>query len=291
MKTRYIDTHCHLNFKRFNKTREQTIIDAQEKGVDALIVPGTDILLSQKAVEIASKYEHIYAAVGIHPHHTMEKIQAPNSNSLRQAQDKQNNNQLEIDMQELEKMIIHPKVVAVGEVGLDRHVYEETKYPNYQISAEFMEAQTQYFCAQIQLAKKYKKALIIHNRETKKEILTLLDKEWVEEMRFRAVFHCCEPDEELLLYAKNHDMFIGMDGDVTYGGEKREFAKKVPLEMLVLETDAPFLLPEPLRAQKLYPNTPSYIPLIAQYIAEVKGILVEEVAEVTTRNAERLFKL
>ena len=86
-------------------------------------------------------------------------------------------------------------------------------------------------------------------------------------------------------------MFIGVDGDVTYGGEKAAFAKKIPLEMLVLETDSPFLLPEPLRAQKLYPNTPANIPLIAQCIANIKGISIEEVAEKTTVNAQRLFNL
>ncbi len=114
---------------------------------------------------------------------------------------------------------------------------------------------------------------------------------WNDELRYRTVFHCCEPDEELLAYAKEHNFFIGIDGDVTYGGEKAEFAKKIPLEMLVLETDSPFLLPEPLKTQKLYPNTPSNIPLIAQYIADLRGISLSKIAEATTRNAMRLFNL
>lgn len=283
MNTMFIDTHCHLNFKRFNKTRDQVIKDSQEKGIGIFIVPGTDVSSSQKAVEIATQNTPIYAAVGIHPHHTID--------SLKSQVEGRKLAQFEQDMQELEKLITNPKVVAIGEIGLDRHEYEETKYDNYQISEEFMEMQKKYFIFQIGLAQKYKKSLIIHNRETKKELLTIMDEVWEEGMRFRTVFHCCEPDSELLIYAKEHDIYVGIDGDVTYGGEKAEFAKKVPLEMIVLETDSPFLLPEPLKTQKLYPNTPAYIPLIAQCIADLKGVTISEVARVTTENAKRLFNL
>lgn len=277
MKSTFIDTHCHLNFKRFKKTLDEVITTTKEKNVAVCIVPGTDIPLSQKAVEIASKNEGIYAAVGIHPHHTFDVKRVTYN--------------VHDDIQELEKLIIHPKVVAVGEVGLDRHVYEDTKYPNYQISDEFMSAQKDYFIAQLHLALKYKKALIIHNRETKKDLLEILNSEWVEDMRFRTVFHCCESDDELLEYAIDHNIYIGVDGDVTYGGEKAAFVNKIPLNLLVLETDSPFLLPEPLKTQKLYPNTPANISIIAQYIADLKKVDIEEVAQVTTRNAKRLFSV
>lgn len=285
MSTAFIDTHCHLNFKRFNKNRNEVIVDSINKGVGTFVVPGTDILSSQKAVELTQEYVPVFAAVGIHPHHTMEKIQSALGGP------KSKSDQLSIDIMELEKLVVHPKVVAVGEIGLDRHEYEATKYEDYQISDEFIEAQKRYFIAQIHLAKQHKKALILHNRETKKEIIEILDKEWSEDMRFRTVFHCCEADEELLDYATQHDFFIGIDGDVTYGGEKADFAGKIPLEMLVLETDSPFLLPEPLKSNKMYPNTPANIPLIAQCIADIKRISLEEVARVTTENAKRLFFL
>lgn len=277
MNTTFVDTHCHLNFKRFNKTRDQVIIDSKNKAVGAFIVPGTDIPSSQKAVELTKEYPSLYAAIGIHPHHTFD--------AKRVTYNVQN------DMQELEKLIVHPKVVAVGEIGLDRHVYEETKYPNYQIDDAFMQAQKEYFIAQIRLAKKYQKAIIVHNREAKEDMLATLDREWSEEMSYHIVFHCCEPDAELLIYAQAHNIYIGVDGDVTYGGEKAEFAKKVPLEMLVLETDSPFILPEPLRTQKLYPNTPATIPIIAQCVADLKGVRIEDVARVTTENARRMFKI
>ena len=273
----FIDTHCHLNFKRFHKTREQVILEAKNRGVGVFIVPGTDSTSSQKAVELAIQNKEIYAAIGIHPHHTW--------NAKRTACS------VIYDIQELEKLIVHPKVVAVGEVGLDKHAYEETKYIDYLISGVFIEAQKEYLIAQMQLAKKYKKTLIIHNREAKKELFSILEKEWSEDLRFRAVFHCCEPNDELLNYAITRNLFIGIDGDVTYGGEKAAFAKKIPLKMIVLETDSPYLLPEPLKTQRLYPNTPANIPLIAQCIADSKGISIAEVEEVTTQNAKKLFGL
>jgi TatD DNase family protein len=281
MNTTFVDTHCHLNFKRFNKTREQVLLNTFQNKVDICIIPGTDPFSSLKAVEIASTHDNLYAAVGIHPHHAMQALISQNAPS----------DQFISDMEALEKLLVHPKVVAVGEVGLDRHVYEETKYPTYQISTEFIELQKKYFTAQVLLAQKYQKALIIHNRETKSELLSLLSSHWSKEREHRTVFHCCEPDSELLEYAKDKSIYIGVDGDVTYGGEKAAFAKQIPLELLVLETDSPFILPEPLRAQKLYPNTPANIPLIAQCIADLKGVALEEIAKVTTRNAKALFGL
>lgn len=275
MNTTFIDTHCHLNFKRFKKDINEVILRSKTAGITDFIVPGTDIPLSQKAVEIATQDDHIYAAIGVHPHHTFNTQTAIST--------------LDTDIEELRKLIAHPKVVAIGEIGLDRHEYEDTKYPEYQISDAFMKAQIEYFMAQMTLAKNHKKALIIHNRETKRELLDILGHEWDDSMRRRTVFHCCEPDSELLTFARAHGIYIGVDGDVTYGGEKAAFAKEVPLELLVLETDSPFLLPEPLKTKKLYPNTPANIPIIAHYIADLRGITVEEVAEVTTRNAKRLF--
>ena len=107
----------------------------------------------------------------------------------------------------------------------------------------------------------------------------------------KTVFHCCEPDERLFKFAQKYRIFIGVDGDVTYWEDKQQFVKKIPLELLVLETDSPYLLPEPLRAQKLYPNEPKNIPLIAESIAKLRGESVEKIAEQTTKNAKRLFNI
>ena len=257
------DTHCHLNFKRLEKDLDNVISQANVAGVTQIVIPGTDVPTSQKAVEIAGKYEGVYAAVGIHPHHVFDMI-TKNENGKT----KNYNEKLKAILFEIETLILERKVVAVGEVGMDKHVYEMTKYPSYQISDEFIELQKELFRAQIKLAIQHNKSLILHNREAKKEFLQTLRESWDEKLSGRTVFHCCEPDPELLRFAVEYDIFIGVDGDVTYNLEKQSFVKTIPIERLVLETDSPFLLPEPLRSQKKYPNLPQNIPLIAEYIAE-----------------------
>ncbi len=285
MKTIFIDTHCHLNFKRFSRNREEVIKNARSLGLKVFIVPGTDIVSSQKAVELAVNNTDVYAAVGIHPHHVYTYFE------MKQNGRKDIDELISDDLLSLSSLLENPRVVAVGEIGMDTYQYTDTKYAQYVIHEDFLLLQKNLLEKQFNLALKYKKSLILHNRETKKSLLEILNRLWNDELRYRTVFHCCEPDEELLAYAKEHNFFIGIDGDVTYGGEKAEFAKKIPLEMLVLETDSPFLLPEPLKTQKLYPNTPSNIPLIAQYIADLRGISLSKIAEATTRNAMRLFNL
>ena len=270
-----VDTHCHLNFKRFKDRVEGVIQAAQKAGVSQIIVPGTDVVSSQKAVEIARKYEGIHAAVGIHPHHVYELHGGLIVNSLSQ----------------IEELISEPKVVAIGEVGIDRHVYENTKYEKYRVDETFIALQKELFQEQIKLAIKYKKSLIIHNREAKGDVTGILRKLWDPLLEGKTVFHCSEPDQELLDFAMEHKMYWGVDGDATYWKEKQDFIKKVPLSMLVLETDAPFLLPEPLKSQKLYPNEPKNVPVIAECIAQLLNQTVENVASATTENAKKLFSL
>lgn len=288
------DTHCHLNFKAFKKTLPDVIARAHESGITNIVIPGTDVKTSKKAVEIAQQHEHIYAAVGIHPHHVMKyfnrhpegvkRLKDPEYNQeiLRAAQD---------DINEIEKLISHPKVVAVGEIGIDRHEYGETVYQEYAVNDEFIILQRELLKNQIDLAKKYKKSLIFHNREAKQDILAILKEKWDTSFENRTVFHCCEPDEELLDFAQKHKMFIGVDGDITYYPEKQEFIKKVPLGMLVLETDSPFLLPEPLKTEKKYPNEPKNIAFFIELIATLKKTDVEYITMKTTENARTLFSL
>lgn len=243
-----------------------------------MVVPGTDVSSSQKAVELAHKYEDVYAAVGIHPHHVFEML------GDREWHEKN-------DLEQIDSLMLDKKVVAVGEVGMDRHVYEKTKYAQYQISPEFIELQKDLLSRQIEFAIRYGKSLILHNREAKKEVLTILKNVWDKKLETKTVFHCCEADSELLEFAKKHKIFIGVDGDLTYGQEKQEFIKEVPLSMLVLETDAPFLLPEPLRSQKKYPNEPANLNFIAMEVARVKGEKLEEVQKITFNNSCLLFSL
>ncbi len=271
------DTHCHLNFKSFKKTLPEVIETAKKSGVSLVLIPGTDVTSSRRAVEISQEYEGLFAAVGIHPHHVYD---------LTQQEEKQKQ-----ELKDIESLLQHPKVLAVGEVGMDRHVYEQTKYTNYAVDERFISLQRDIFTKQVELAVQHNKSLIVHNREAKDVLLNALDSRWDATLKGRSVFHCCEPDMELLDFAKKHEMYIGVDGDITYRRDKQEFIKSIPLEMLVVETDSPFLLPEPLRTEKKYPNRPENIPLIIEYIAGIIGIKTEELAKITTRNSKRLFGL
>lgn len=279
------DTHCHLNFKSFKKNLDEVILSAKQAGVIHIVVPGTDVKTSRIAIEICQKNDNIYAAVGIHPHHVF-KYQISNFKFQNETQ-----LQIEEDLLNIEDLLQQSKVVAVGEVGMDKHIYENTKYEEYAVNERFISLQKELLERQIDLALKYKRSLIIHNREAKDDLLQILREKWDSKLEYRAVFHCCEPDEELLAFAKEHKMFIGIDGDVTYFPEKQEFVKKIPLEMLVVETDSPYLLPEPLRSEKKYPNKPENIPLIAEYIAKILKINKEELIKETTENGKKLFSL
>ena len=283
------DTHAHLNFKALQDEVEDIIARSKEAGVHTITVPGTDNKSSVRAVEIAQQNEGIYAAVGIHPHHVFEEIKRFG---------------LTIDyikrLSVIISLLTKAKVVAVGEVGLDRHIYKNTKYSNYQINEEFMMVQKEFFSRQIRLALEFQKSLIIHNRETEDEILEILEAKWDPFFTKRVVIHCCEPSRKILLFAIKKKVFIGIDGDITYNPIKQMFIKYVPPELLVLETDSPFLLPEPLRSEKKFPpgralwaapNTPANLPLIAQFVADIRGEKLEELAKQTTENARTLFSI
>ena len=300
-----IDTHCHLNFGAFDGRVEEVINNAKAVGVDRIVVPGTDIETSKKAVEIAEKFTGVYAAVGIHPHHVFELL---NKSEIRNPKSEKNLkfenskivskfelriSNLEEELNNIRALLSHPKVVAIGEVGIDRHIYQKTKYPDYKIEEEFVELQKIFLKEQIKLAIKYDKSLILHNREAREDTLKILWEMWDKKLEGRAVFHCCEPDPvrtgldmSLLAFAKEHKMFIGVDGDVFYKKEKQEFIKTVPLEMLVLETDSPFLSPD-----KKSQNEPKNIRIIAEFVAKIKGIIIDKVVKQTTENAQVLFKV
>src|SRR3989344_5021951 len=170
------DTHCHLNFKAFEGRVEEIIENANELGVRSIVIPGTDIESSKKAVQISEQFEGVYAAVGIHPHHVFQH----QNKALRHPEfisGSGSKNQMvkliQHDILEIEKLLIRKKVVAIGEVGLERHYYDKTKYPDYKIDEEFIKLQKEYLRKQIEFAAKYKKSIIFHNREAKKDFLEI----------------------------------------------------------------------------------------------------------------------
>ncbi len=274
-----IDTHAHLNFKAFASTLDTIIEQFHAVGVTTAIVPGTDNKTSVRAVEIAQNHPGIYAAVGIHPHHVFQEMEK----DIDQ----------EIDFTKklavITALLTKSRVVAVGEIGLDRHIYKNTKYSNYQINDQFMVAQKEFFTRQLQLAVEYKKSIIMHNRETEEEILDILTENWDPFFNGRVVFHCCEPSRKLLQFAIKNSLFIGVDGDVTYSLVKQKFIQYVPPKLLVLETDSPFLLPEPARSEKKFPNTPKNLPAIARFVALIRGEAEVDFVKQVNENASRLF--
>jgi TatD DNase family protein len=251
----YVDTHSHLFFPNFNGEVEQVIERALQAGVDYIIVPGTDIASSRQAVELADKFECLYAAVGVHPHDSKDW-----NDSI---------------ITELEELSRNKKVVAVGEIGLDYY---------YDFSPK--EKQLQAFESQIELALKLKLPVIIHNREANEDIMNFARK--YKSSGLKAQYHCFAGSitDARELIEMHH--FISFPGIVTFknAGETRNVLSRIAIENLLLETDAPFMTPVPHRGQR---NEPAYIKLIAEKIAEIHHLSIEDVGRSTSYNAHKLF--
>lgn len=269
------DTHTHLNFPDAFSDISEVIFTAHSVGVSHMLIPGTDMISSAKAVEIAHLESNIYAAVGIHPSDVMECA----SDTLKKLD---------------ELVLSSEKVVAVGEIGLDYYwIFKTVGGDKAQKPArdEVFSVQKEYFIAQLDLAKKHRKTVVIHCRQAKKPLLEILNEQWDDAFTGRMVFHCCEPDMDLLSFALSHNVSIGFDGDLTYNQEKQAFIQNVPIESIVLETDAPFLTPEPVRQMKKFPNEPAHLLYVADAVAQLKGISREEVTLKTMENSLALFGL
>lgn len=267
----FIDTHAHLNFKAFNKDLSEVINRARNAGVEKIIIPGAKLSSSQKAVEIAQKYDCCFAAVGIHPHHVDEFIKLGKTT-------------IEI---ELNKFVSNNKVVAVGEVGLDYHEYKG--YPP--ISEESKKAQKELLTLQIKIAGEFDLPIIFHCRDAHDDQLELI-KDYIEETKkdIKAVFHCFGGEKIHLEKVLSLGFFVGFDGNVTYPENKnlQDLAKYTPTDRLLLETDSPYLSPLPFRRQR---SEPAYITHTAAFIAAMIHEDIDDFADITTNNALKLFRL
>ncbi|MGO1061125.1 TatD family hydrolase [Planococcus sp. FY231025] len=253
----FIDTHVHLNADQYDEDLNEVIDRALENNVTKMIVIGFDRKTIQRAMELAEKYEFIYAVVGWHP---VDAIDCT-----------------EEDLKWIEELAAHKKVVAIGETGLDYHWDKSPK-----------EVQQEVFRKQIRLAKKVKLPIIIHNRDATEDVLRILKEEDAKEVG--GVMHCFGGSVETARESIAMNFMISLGGPVTFKNAKKpkEVAEAIGLEHLLIETDAPYLAPHPYRGKR---NEPSYVPLVAEEIARLKNVSVEEVAEATTRNAEQFFKL
>lgn len=251
----FVDTHAHLFYPNFNGEIDQIIQRALNAGIEKIIIPATDLGSSKEAINLADKYEMVYAAVGVHPHDTKEW----------------NESFLNI----LEELSKHNKVVAIGEIGLDYY---------YDFSPK--EIQIEAFIAQIELALKVNKPIIVHNRDANDDIMNIIRK--YKDSNLRAQFHCFAGtlDDAKELIRLGH--FISFTGNVTFKKAEtlRNLVSKIELENLLLETDSPFMTPVPHRGKR---NEPSYLPLIAETIADIHNLRIDDVSRTTNFNVYKLF--
>ncbi len=256
------DSHAHYNDEKFDEDREQLIKDTYDSGITKFIVAGYDIESSKKAIEIAKKYDFTYTIIGISP------------NDIPQS-----NTELWINIEKIEQ-IYHEnsgtKIVAIGEIGLDYYWNKENK-----------ELQKDAFIKQIELANKLKLPIVIHSRDASVDTIQILKE---HEVNKRGIFHCCQLNQELVRQALELGYYISFAGSITFKNSKNapDVVKMVPLDKILIETDSPYLSPEPNRGKR---NDSRNVKFVAEKIAEIKGIDVEEVAKQTYKNAMEIFNI
>jgi TatD DNase family protein len=250
-----IDTHAHLDFENYRECLDEIIGNAKDAGVEKIIIPGVTLRDVPEIIKIIDKYDDIYGAVSVHP---------------SEAKDWQDG-----DYNRLKNYAQHEKIVAIGETGLD-----------YYWDKSFIDKQQHVFREHIRLAGELNLPLIVHNREAHADTLEIVQ----EFPGVKGVMHCFSGSAEFALECVKIGYYIALGGPVTFKNAKKpkEVAEKVPLEWLLVETDAPFLAPHPFRGKQ---NEPGLVKLVAETIAEIKDISFEEVARATSRNAEKLFKI
>lgn len=253
----FIDTHVHLNADQYEEDIEEVIERAREAGVTKMVVVGFDRKTITRAMELVEMYSFLYAVVGWHP---VDAIDCT-----------------EEDLKWIESLASHPKVVAIGEMGLDYHWDKSPK-----------EIQQQVFRRQIQLAKKVQLPIVIHNRDATADVVRILEEENAQEVG--GIMHCFGGSVETAKKCIEMNFYISLGGPVTFKNAKapKKVAAEIPLKKLLIETDAPYLTPHPHRGKR---NEPFYVTLVAEEIARIKDISVEEVAAVTTKNALNVFKI
>jgi len=258
----FIDTHCHLSYPEFADELPQVIDRAAAAGVTRIVAIATDLPDARRVLELAGQHAGVYASVGLHPNHVSECHLC--------------------DMKAVSELAGAGKVVAIGETGLD-YFRDARNNPALQ------QQQKDFLWAHLEMAKERHLPVVIHNRAAEADLMEILR---AHEPGFRpwGVMHCFGGDEKFAFDCLEIGLLISFTGILTFknGDAIREVARQVPLEKVMLETDAPYLAPIPQRGKR---NEPAFIPHIAAVLAEVKGVPVEEVARVTTATAEQFFQL
>ena len=251
-----VDSHCHIPMLGKEMDVNEVIANAKALGVEHMLCVSVDLETYPEILSLAEEHERIYASVGVHPNTTMQD---------------------EVSQETLVKLAANEHVIAIGETGLD-----------YFRSEGDLEWQRDRFRTHIKAAKSVNKPLIIHTRNVGEDITRILDEEGADEVG--GVMHCFVEDWETAQKAMDMNFYISFSGIVTFKNAKevQEVAKQVPLERMLVETDSPYLTPMPYRGK---PNQPGYTRYVAEFIAELKGISFEQVAEQTTANFFNLFNI
>jgi len=251
----FFDTHAHYDDKRFNDDREQLMDSMNEAGISLILNSGSSLGSSKFGVELADKYSFIYASVGVHPH---------DAKSMS-----------DTTIFELEKLLSHPKAVAVGEIGLDFH---------YDFSPR--NVQKLRFREQMELARALRKPVIIHEREALVDTLEIIR----EYKDLSGVLHCFSGSWETAKILLDMGWYLSFTGVITFKNARKalEIVENMPADRILIETDAPYLSPEPKRGRR---NSSLYLPYICQKVADVRGISLSKAAEITTENGKRFFGL
>jgi len=249
----YFDTHAHYDDRRFNDDRDEILGSVREAGIDLILNSASSLKSAIFSLKMADKYPFVYASVGVHPH---------DSKSMT-----------DDTVLELEKLLTHPKAMAVGEIGLDYH---------YDFSPR--DIQKMRFREQLELAGRVKKPVIIHERESLGDTLDIIK----DYRNLTGVFHCFSGSWETAKTILDMGWYLSFTGVITFKNARRapEVIEKMPADRIMLETDCPYLAPDPVRGRR---NSSLYLPYIAEKVAEVRGITTEEVAALTMKNGKTFF--
>jgi TatD DNase family protein len=250
------DTHAHFDARQFDADRDEVLSGLPARGVSLVVDPGCDLPSSRKAVELARKYPFVYAAVGIHPEECADYQEG--------------------DLDEVRRLAAQPKVVAIGEIGLDYYWPENPP----------KELQQKVFRDQLALAQELERPVIVHDRDAHGDSLAIVK----QFPRVRGVFHCFSGSVELARELVGLGWMISFTGVLTYKNARKsvEVAKNIPLEHIMIETDSPYMAPVPHRGER---NDSGYVLHVCEKLAEIKGISVEECAKRTLENGKQFFHI
>jgi TatD DNase family protein len=253
----FVDSHAHLQDEKFREDLDEVIREALESGIEKILAPGTDLKDSKTGTELAEKYDSVYAAVGIHPH--LAANIEPDS------------------IEKIEDLLKRQKVIAIGEIGLD-----------YYYDFAPREKQKELFIKQIELALTATLPMIIHSRSSLDDIFEILDD--TDGWKAGGVFHCFPGELNQATHIIEKGMHVSYTGIITFkkANRLRSIVREIPIEKLLIETDCPYMAPEPYRGKR---NNPSLVKRVAETIAELKEMKTEEVGRITTDNFNRLFNL